>query len=532
MGNKYIIGIDFGTLSARAVVVARKDGQVLGEHVVKYPHGVVTGALPDGTAIPEDYALAVAEDYRDALYESIKGAIADSGVNKDDIVSIGIDATTYSMVPCLADGMAVCELSEYRSHAMAYIKLWKHQGASKQAAAIEKAYRQDGRFPVLDRYGGVCNCEFAVPKLLETYEKDRAVFEKVYRFCDLGEWLAWLLTGKSMCSRYSASYKAMWAEDLGWPKREDLDSLSDGFAEGFYSKFAATIRDLDALWGSLSEETAEKLGLRAGISVSTPMGDGSIPGLYFCVNDPSAAVVSLGTSIGIAFTTDKKHAINGINGVTFGGIVPGRWSYDAGTPCAGDMLDWMCRCIVPKSVTDEAEKNGMDLHSYLSSQAAAEPWKNSLTVLDWWNGNRSIINDMSLRGSILGISLSTAPADIYCAFLQSIACSLRVIFEHFENNGIKFGKIVLCGGIPQKNRFLVSQIAEILGRSVYISKEKQLTAVSSAILGAMAAGDEMTTAARDMARQDFIPVTPELTHKAEYDEIFRRFRHYHDLLSE
>ena len=155
MENKYIIGLDFGTLSARALVVSCEDGTVMGEQVVSYAHGVITEKLPDGTAIPADYALADPQDYRNALVESIRGAVAKSGVRREDIIALGIDATTYTMVPSLADGTAVCELDGFASEPMAYIKLWKHNAALPQSDRVQQLFDGEGMFPVLKRYGSV-----------------------------------------------------------------------------------------------------------------------------------------------------------------------------------------------------------------------------------------------------------------------------------------------------------------------------------------------------------------------------------------
>lgn len=531
MGSKYIIGLDYGTLSARAVVVSSEDGKVMGEQVINYAHGVITNKLPDGTVIPDSYALAYPQDYRDALMKSVRDAVAKSGVSKDDIIGIGIDATTYTMVPSLNDGTVVCELDGFASEPMAYIKLWKHSAALPQSERVQRLYDEKGMFQSLRRYADVCNCQFAIPKLLETWEKAPAVFERAERFCDLGDWLAALLTGEKYHSLYSASFKEMWSEEIQWPKKEELDALSQGFGEAFYEKVAAEVHDYETPWGYLLPEMAEKLGLNPGIAVATPMGDGSIPGVYFCVNEPHSIAVTVGTSLAMSFTADEKREMKGINGLGFGGIVPGRWSYDAGTPCAGDMLGWFIEHMVPQDTVGKAKAEGKNVHSYLCELAKIEPWKNTLTVLDWWNGNRCILSDMSLRGNILGLGLSTTTADMYCAFIQSIGCSIRTILEHFSANGIDFDDIILCGGIPQKNSFIVEQIASITGRSVKVSRETQLTAVSSAILGAVAAGTDIREAVKNMTGRGYTVVEADTVHKAEYDVLYRRWKQYHDLIS-
>ena len=161
MREQVFIGLDFGTLSARAAVVSA-GGELRGEAVYAYPHGVITGALPTGEPLPEGYALAHAGDYREALRAVVRGAM--DGVDPGDVAGLGIAATTYSMVPCLADGTALCERAEYAREPMAYIKLWKHHGAQDQAVRIQRVHEETGGLPVIARYGGAVNCEWSIPK--------------------------------------------------------------------------------------------------------------------------------------------------------------------------------------------------------------------------------------------------------------------------------------------------------------------------------------------------------------------------------
>ena len=266
-----------------------------------------------------------------------------------------------------------------------------------------------------------------------------------------------------------------------------------------------------------------------GTAVASPIGDGSAPGLYFCLSHPKSLVVSYGTSIGMAFCLPELKEISGINGVVRDGIVPGTWGYDAGQPCAGDMLDWFVTNQLPAQYTEQA---GGDAHGYLSRLAEeAQPWRNTLTVLDWWNGNRGILNDMSLRGAVLGLSLSTKPEDIYCAMLQGVACGSRRILEHLQDYGIEFEQIIVCGGIAEKNPFALRQYADILGREILVSDRSQLAARSAAMLGAMAAGISPEETAAHMAGSGLKPVRPDEAHREAYEAIYRRWKRYHDCLA-
>jgi L-ribulokinase len=233
----------------------------------------------------------------------------------------------------------------------------------------------------------------------------------------------------------------------------------------------------------------------------------------------------------MAFTSGTVAPISGINGVVKDGFVTGRYCYDAGQPCCGDMLDWFVNNQVPGRYYAQAKNANVDIHFYLSQLAEKnQPWQNTLTVLDWWNGNRGILNDMSLTGCVLGYTLNTRPENIYCAMLQGIACGSRKIIQHLNENGIDFKRIIVCGGIPDKNRFAIQQYANILNRELLIPKQGQITARGTAVLAAIAAGNDVDTTVHNMTVHDFIHILPDREHSAEYEYIFKRWEQFHDII--
>ena len=526
--SKIYLGLDFGTLSARAIVVRLADGRIMGEASYVYPHGVLTAALPCGLILPEQYALAVPGDYSAALRYCIGKAIEDSGIKREEISGVGISATTYTMVSCDESGTPMCENPKYAAEPMAYIKLWKHHGAAAQAEKMSEIHRQTQGFPVSNRYGYCFNCEWAVPKLLESFEKAPELFNDTARFCDLGEWLSWQLTGEPVLSKYSAGFKGLWAEELGYPDGDVLDMLGSGFAAALREKFMASPCGYERACGYVSKKAAELFGLPEGIPVASPMGDGSAPGVCFGITNPDSISITVGTSIAMAFLSDTLVEMKGINGVVKDGIVPGKYGYDAGQPCAGDMLDWFIKKLL---LSDERNQPGkQNIHTYLTDLSMKKgPWKNPLTVLDWWNGNRSVLNNNALRGSIIGLSLTTETEDIYTAMIQGLACGSRRVIDEMKKNGICFDKAILCGGMSRKNPLVREQYANLLGLPVVYAETSQITALSSAMLAAIADGIPVQKAAECLS-PSLRTVAPDPEHREEYEEIYRRWCKYHDLL--
>ena len=235
----------------------------------------------------------------------------------------------------------------------------------------------------------------------------------------------------------------------------------------------------------------------------------------------------------MAFVSKDLRPVRGINGVVKDGIVSGYYGYDAGQPCAGDMLDWFIRQQVPVQYFECAGATEQNIHAYLSGLAAKRhPWENALTALDWFNGNRSILNDQALRGAVAGYSLQTQAEDVYCALVQGLACGTRKILDFLAENGLVYDRIILCGGIAEKNPFVLEQYANVLGRPVHVSQQRQVTALSASILAAIAAGIPPQTATEQMINTDFRVIHPDSTHAKEYERIYRRWEKLHNLLAD
>ncbi|MFR9287975.1 FGGY family carbohydrate kinase, partial [Varibaculum cambriense] len=233
MENKYVIGIDFGTLSGRAVVVRVSDGEVLASAVTEYAHGVMDTTLTagDGQVLPPEFALEVPADYIAVLASAVPRAVKESGVDPKDVVAIGLDTTSASLVVTDQAGTPLCEKEEFKNNPHAYIKLWKHHGGQDQADRIV-ALAKERNEPWLGRYGGVLSSELALPKMLELYEKAPEVYQAAEAITDVMDWLTWKMTGVHTQTAGASGYKRMY-QDGKYPDQEYLEALAPGFGEVF-----------------------------------------------------------------------------------------------------------------------------------------------------------------------------------------------------------------------------------------------------------------------------------------------------------
>ena len=297
MSDKYIVGIDFGTLSGRAAVIRVSDGKEMGTEVTEYRHGVMDRTLVagDNQKLPPDFALQVPADYIEVLQTAVPGAVKNAGVDPSDVIALGLDATSATLFACTSDGTPLCELEEFKNNPHAYIKLWKHHGGQEQADRIV-ALAKERNEPWLARYGGVMSSELGVPKMLETLEKAPEVYHATEVFANLLDWVVWRLTGTLTYSAGDSGYKRMYI-DGAYPTEDFLTALNPDFGGVFSEKQTAEVLPLGSKAGELSAEAAQWTGLPEGITISTGNIDAHVAAAAFNALKPGQVTGILGTCL-------------------------------------------------------------------------------------------------------------------------------------------------------------------------------------------------------------------------------------------
>jgi L-ribulokinase len=485
----YTIGVDFGTESARALIVDVASGAELAEAVAPYPSGVIDVALPStGAPLPPEWALQDAAEYLSCLMTSVRGAIAKSGIDPALVLGIAIDATACTIVPTLADSTPLSSLPEWRDEPHAWTKLWKHHAAQPQATRITAAAASSGDID-LAPYGGRLSSEWLLPKALQVFEEAPAVFERVDRFIEAQDWITWQLTGIEARSAQAAGFKANFrVEGDGYPPAFFLDELAPGFGS-MLDRLSSDVHPAGSRVGSLLAGWATALGLPEGIAVATGSMDAQVAMVACGATRPGRMVLVMGTSVCDLLLSDTGVPVDGIAGFVRDAIVPGTWAYEAGQAGVGDMFGAFARNFVPEGYTRAAASAGLDIFGYLESLAAKiAPGANRVLALDWWSGNRSPLTDSDLSGVIVGLTLATRPEEIYRALLEAAAFGQRLIIDAFEASGVLVADIVACGGLPRRSPLLMQLLADVTGRVIQVSSSGQTAALGSAIHAAVAAG--------------------------------------------
>jgi L-ribulokinase len=521
-----VIGVDFGTLSGRAVVVSAADGTELGTAVHEYAHGVVERALPSGEPLGPDWALQVPQDWRDVLAVAVPKALAEAQVLAAQVIGIGIDFTACTVLPATSDGVPLCEAG-FARRPHAYPKLWKHHAAQPQADRINALAATWGE-PWLARYGGKISSEWQYAKALQLLEEDPELFERADRWIEAADWIVWELCGQETRNLCTAGYKGIF-QDGSYPAAEFLDALSPGFS-GLLAKLDHPLSAMGGSAGPLTPIAAAMTGLPVGIPVAVGNVDAHVTSVAAGAVDPGQLLMVMGTSTCHIVNGDHLAEVPGMCGVVRDGVVPGLWGYEAGQSGVGDIFAWFVENGVPGAYADEAAQRGVSVHDVLTEKAAALPvGAHGLVALDWHSGNRSVLVDHDLSGVLAGTTLATRPEEIYLALLEATAFGTRTIIDAFEAGGVAIGELIVAGGLL-KNAFLMQLYADVTRRPLGVMETQNGSALGSAIHAAVAAGayEDVYAAARAMGKVHRNAYLPDEGRADAYDRLYAIYTELHD----
>jgi len=525
----YVIGIDFGTLSGRAVVVRVSDGAELGTGTHDYPHAVMDTVLAsNGALLPPDWALQVPADYVEVLKNAVPAAIAASGIDPAQVIGVGTDFTASTPLPVIADGTPLNEIAGYENRPHAYVKLWKHHAAQGQADRINELAAARGE-SWLPRYGGLISSEWEFAKGLQLLEEDPDLYDRMDHFVEAADWIVWQLTGRYIRNACTAGYKGI-LQDGAYPSREFLAALNPAFAGFAEDKVAHEIGQLGASAGTLSKQAAAWTGLPEGIAVAVGNVDAHVTAPAARAVEPGQMLAIMGTSTCHVMNSDVLTEVPGMCGVVDGGIVSGLYGYEAGQSGVGDIFAWYVKNQVPASYFEAADAAGRSIHEHLTELVKHQPvGGHGLIALDWQSGNRSVLVDHELSGLVLGTTLATRPEEIYRALFEATAFGTRTIVETFAESGVPVTEFIVAGGLL-RNPFLMQVYSDVLRMPISIIASEQGPALGSAIHAAVAAGayDTVLEAGKAMGKVNRAVYTPDAEAADSYDLLYAEYTLLHD----
>lgn len=529
----YTLGIDYGTNSVRALVVDCRDGSELATCVVNYPSGH-QGILLD----PADHHLARQNpaDYLYGLEKSVTGALAEAltkpGFSADQVIGIGVDTTGSSPIPVDERNVPLALNDRWKGNLAAQCWLWKDHTSYREAAQVTEIAAQN-RPNFIAKCGNTYSSEWFWSKIWHCLNTAPEVFDAAYSWVELSDYVPAVLAGvtdpkavkRGVCA---AGHKALYAEDWGGLPDKEFLALLDPKLAVLRDRLYTKAYDATEAAGTLCPEWATKLGLPAGIPITIGEMDVHYGAIGSGVEE-GVLIKAIGTSTCdcSVVRADKTVAdIPGICGIVKGAILPGYYGIEAGQSAVGDIFKWWVEVV--------CEGDGA-LHGALTEQASAQkPGQNGLLALDWNNGNRTILVDPMLTGLILGQTLHTTRADIYRALIEATAFGSRAIIERIREYGVQINRVVCCGGIAEKNAFLMQIYADVTGCTMQVAGSAQAAALGSAVAAAVLAGPakggyaDFPSAQKAMTLLKPICYMPKPENQAVYDQLFALYRQLHD----
>ncbi|MHC4302170.1 MAG: ribulokinase [Planctomycetota bacterium] len=532
----YAIGLDYGTNSVRCLIVDVRNGKELGTAVHGYETGEA-GIILDRS----DHNLARQNpaDYLKGAVVTVKTAVARAKrANKrfdvSRIIGIGVDTTGSTPLPVDKEGTPLSMKKEFRKNPNACAWLWKdHTGYAEAAEITELAAKEHPEY--LAKCGGTYSSEWFFSKVLHCLRTDPKVFNAAYSWVECADYIPGVLTGTQRPdvvkrSRCAAGHKAMFSNDWGGlPAKSFLSKLDPKLGELRHRLYDETYT-VETQAGKLTEEWAKKLGLPAGIPVAVGAFDAHLGAVGSGIA-PGKLVKIIGTSTCDMLVSEASRQfpdIPGICGIVDGSIVPNYFGLEAGQSAVGDIFNWFVNYVQPGG------KSGGS-HDALTRRAAKlKPGASGLLALDWNNGNRTILVDQRLTGLLIGQTLHTEPEEIYRALIEATAFGALAIINRFEEYGVGVSEVINCGGIAEKNPFIMQIYADVTGREMKISRSAQTCALGAAIAGSVVAGSEAggydsvpeaQAAICGVKKKTFRPI-PE--NRMVYRELYALYKQLHD----
>ena len=468
-----VIGVDFGSDSARAMLVRLCDGEVLAS--CSHPYARWGKGLYSDAARMQFRQHP--RDYVEALRAVLHGVL-DGRNDKGRVACIGVDTTAST--PCLTDaeGLPLALRPEFADEPDAMFVLWKDHTAENEARVITEAARVHG---YCMNNGGIYSPENGWAKVWHIVLSNPAVADAAVSVIEECDYIVSLLTGKSVTPSYcAAAYKWMWRASWGgYPPETFFRELGGKRLAAIRASLQKKPIASSASAGTLAQAWADELGLPDGVIVGGGNIDAHSGAVGAGCNRGTAAFI-LGTSGCLMCVAPREDfggkPVTGVFGQAPDSIIPGLEGFEAGLAAFGDSHAWVGRLVSePLAVLDR--------------KAAALELDNSIPVAtDWFNGRRSPFQDPAVRATVTGLGLGTDAVRLYFAVVEATAFGFRAAVEHLEANGVHSNRNVAIGGIASKSPFVMQMLADVLGRTIEVSSSMDACALGSAITASVAAG--------------------------------------------
>lgn len=536
MRRSVVFGYDFGTLSCRLLALDTQTGAVVGQAVYTYTHGIITQQIPDSeVSLASDWCLQHPDDYLDAVCSLSQTVLEQNHIRAEEVVAIGTDFTNCTMMPITHDGRVLCQFQQYREEPHAWVKLWKHHAAQSYAKEIEVYARKNA--PWLYEYGNCVSSEWMFPKILQILREAPHIYEAADYFIEAADWIVLQLSGRIARNSATLGLNCFYSPSRGFPNAEFFAGIDPRMRTVVEDKMGGDIVQVGTAVGNLTSEMARRMGLTTDTIVCAGHGDSEIAACGMGSILPNQMIMVLGTSACYQIMHVEKRCFDGICAVVQDGMVPGYYSYESGQPAVGDIFGWFADHLADSKLQEEACLQSMTVLELLGEKATRiKPGESGLIGLDWFNGNRSTLMDYDLSGMLLGLTLHTKSEEIYRALIEATAFGAKMIFDQYEQNGIRIEKWIGAGGLAFKSPLLMQIYADVLGHEIHVPCVENVSASGACVCAAVAAGasrgghDSFADAVAAMIPKESIQYKPDRKNHAVYQRLYMVYKELYELM--
>ncbi len=497
MNDKYVIGIDFGTDSVRAVVINAMTGQEVASALCDYPRWK-QGLFCDATISQfRQHPL----DYLESMEIVLKTTLINCSAEvRDSIRGISVDTTGSTPVAVDRAGKALATLPEFENNPNAMFVLWKDHTSNMEAEEInELSAKWSPNYTSF--VGGIYSSEWFWAKILHILRHDEAVKENAYSWMEHCDWISAELAGitnplELRRSRCAAGHKAMWHQEFGGLPSEEFLTALDPVLAGLRDRLYTETYTADEALGFISEEWAEKLGVPKDVVIGVGAFDAHM-GAVGAMIEPFSLCKVIGTStcdMLVAPNEEVGHLlIKGICGQVDGSIVPGMLGMEAGQSAFGDIYAWFAKLIMDpvKDLLGEehAAEMAKKIIPYLAEKAKSLPVTvDDLIAVDWLNGRRTPDANHTLQGSIIGLDLGVNSISLFKSLVESTAFGSKSIVERFRSEGVAIKEVIAIGGVARKSEFVMQILSDVLNMPIKVAAADQACALGAAMFASVASG--------------------------------------------
>jgi L-ribulokinase len=552
MGDQnFVIGIDYGTDSVRAILADTGNGNEISNAVFYYPRWR-EGLYSDPS---KNQFRQHPLDYLEGLEFVVKKIVTEADVSIENIKGIGIDTTGSTPVAVDNKGVPLSLKEEFKENPHAMFILWKDHTAVDEAEEINQISRTWGGIDFTKYEGGVYSSEWFWAKIIHTIRVDKRIYEKAYSWVEHCDWIPALITGNSdpismKRSRCAAGHKAMWHTEWGGLPDEEFLIKIEPKLKGLKKRLYSETYTSDLPAGFLSEEWAERLGLKSGIPVTVGTFDAHSGALGGEVKEFTLSKV-MGTStcdmLVAPMAQFGEKLVGGICGQVDGSIIPGMLGLEAGQSAFGDIYAWFTNLLYhptevllgdtelidSKTTVKLKEEIKDNLIKHLSTEAAKIPiGETDIVALDWMNGRRTPYANQALKGVISGLNLGSDAPRIFRALVEATCFGSKKIVDRFREEGIEIKNVVALGGVAKKSNFVMQVMADVLNMTIQVARSEQTPALGTAMLAATAAGiyatsEEAQHAMGNGMDKEYFPV---LENVSKYEKLYQKYSRLGELI--